>query len=588
VVGISSLIITHSINACQSSVDEIYSAFASKSVPEVSAYAALRQAPKPQLAAVSPSDRGWTHDNFAPLWVHDASAAKDDRFTVRKDINDHSKRERAPAYPGYVALQWPPLTPSKAAAVIKSSAWRAIGEIPFSIPMEPRSGGFVQFQEHSGAAGTSRVSSANVWGPIVVDIPNLGPRYTFTLRNRSRNIAENPLSDRTLHWDSYFDASSGKTSFVRFNRKDGSGAVEIDGWSFGLNQPDTSSQVVHFADVDASPLVLGEAFSRVPLLHDFRGYGLSSARFFVAPWIGPPSSPDVISVTFDASTWQPRITVTASTSLLPPFSSRIDFADSGAPKVAWSTVKLLSGRLLVAGFVPTEDRSVSLYLRDYSVSSGTLEVHQTVLTLPGAAGLPVQVLVGDVLATGAEMLVVVVGARVHLYTVSRGEEEGGGGGGLSYTATGVPAATAAQVPDRNHVLTALTPSEVPEGGLDILTVYARAGTLEFTHSVRGGPGTSHTIDDELAAAAAENYAPISWHRARWQHTANAVVQVFEWFGMLGVRMFAPAQDDGKWSMVGLCTSLGQPANVANAGIVSWGPNDRWTDAVEGYEPRPEM
>jgi hypothetical protein len=573
------LLIPSSEQASQASLDEIYTAFTSRTVPEESSFAALRLAPKPKLASTA-QGRPWDYDNFAPLWVWNPAGKP--HFTIRHDVDDHSSFLRDEAYPGYVPFQWPPFFPSKAAQRVKDSAYKTLGEFPPSKPMEPTSGGFVQIQEF--IEDKTVVSSANVWGPIAINLPK--ETLTFSLRNRTRKFSEHEASVRTLGWSKFFEQTTGRTSFVRFSHAGGKADLKIDAWSFIT---DTTSQVVDFNDLDTTPLVF-----RAPdiqgrtLVPNFEGHGLSSARFFVERWLG--AGPDIIAVTFGGENWTPRITISG---LGGGGAAILDFADTAAAKLAWGHMKLLdingAKRLLLVCAVPDpHHRSTDLVLRDYTpTTSGSLAVNQTRIELPGTAGLHTQVLIGDVRATGADQLVVLIGARVLLYTITALPS-----GQLAYTPTEIQSSTAAQIPTEDHILTALLPSEGAEAGLDILSISSAPSierarnngrALEFTVSVRGGPGKSNLVEDPLQED--PHYVSISWHRAHYRDFKNAVMQVFSWYGMLGTRLFAPKTDgEGGYEVVGCCASMGQPASTT---ILEWGPTEGWIDFAV-YNPRPEL
>ncbi|KAA8913588.1 hypothetical protein FN846DRAFT_928798 [Sphaerosporella brunnea] len=568
-------------DASQASIDEIHTAFTTGKVPGTSSFAALKKAPKPQLA----EGKGWSYDNFSPLWVYDPTSKA---FSARQDVDDHSKYQREAAHPGYVALQWPPLTPSKMATKIKNSAYKTAGMYPPSKPMEPASGGFVQVQEvvESNANGSKRVISyANVWGPVNISLNTADANLTFSLRNRSRGFSEHDASIHTLGWSKFFDQATGRTSFVRFTLSAGDNSdVKTDCWSFVSNK---TSQVIAFDDLDATPLVFGAPdFTNHTLVRNFKGHGLSSARFFIESWLSTTEA-NIIAVTFGGGTLTPRITVASLDGSAPA----IDFIDTAGPKLAWGHSKLLNiggaKRLLLACAVPDpHGLSTELILRDYtSTESGSLAVNQTSIELPGTAGVHTQVLVGDVLATGTDQLVVLLGARVQLYTITAAAASSQ----LVYTPTATPSSsTATEIPTRSHILTALLPSSSSSssGGLDILSITTSTSstlkpTLNFTLSARGGPGATTILEDPLQED--PHFASISWHRAEYQDAKNAVMQVFSWYGMLGTRLFAPGGDDG-YELVGCCTSMGQTASTT---ILEWGPTEGWVDFAE-YNPRPEM
>ena len=54
-------------------------------------------------------------------------------------------------------------------------------------------------------------------------------------------------------------------------------------------------------------------------------------------------------------------------------------------------------------------------------------------------------------------------------------------------------------------------------------------------------------------------------------------------------MFAPLEKGGKWGIVGISTSLGQPVGIEGSpAVLGWGPSKGWVDVEVGYEPRPEL
>ncbi|KAF8539454.1 hypothetical protein BDD12DRAFT_94653 [Trichophaea hybrida] len=559
--------------AVQASVDEVYAAFNSGSVPAVSSYAALRLAPKLQQAVVSSSNPGWSHDtfdSFPPLWIYNPSS---NTFVCRTKIDDHSDYSWETAYPGY---EWWPPGPSKKASSIKSSVYRKSGQYPPSKPLELESGGFVQIQRFPDDVNPASWSlSANVFGPIAIDLPSAS--LTFSLRNRTRKFATNATNIRILHWSKYFHTPTGKTSFVRFTHAgDPTHDLKVDGWSFELNQPDKTSQVVDFTDLDKSPLIFTQDFSQISLVPKFPGPGLSSVRYFVAPWTDPdPTRPDIIAVTFPGEKSQPRITVLSSSpGLLPPFTQKLDFLDTAAPKSVWSHVKLLhlftGTRLLVANAVPT-DIHISLLLRDYTYTPSTgLVVHQITVTLDGAAGQQTHLLVGDVLSTGEDQLIVTTDNRVMIFHISTTPS-----GTLSYTLASTPSATGAVASGKNQTLTAIL-------GSNILTISSivllEKRTVEFVVSKKGGPGVLSSVEDVMWGP---GFVEVEWLGVG----ETEVMEVFKWYGMLGVRVWG-MKEEGGWEVVGLCATLGQVATMSGE-VLQWGPEKGFAD-VDWYNPRPEI
>jgi len=198
-----------------------------------------------------------------------------------------------------------------------------------------------------------------------------------------------------------------------------------------------------------------------------------------------------------------------------------------------------------------------------------LIVRQSTVTLDGAAGQQTQLLVGDVLGTGTDQLVVITGGRVQIFQISILPS-----GDLSYTRADTPSATGALDEGNNQILTALL-------GSNILTISSTnkngKKTISFVVSAMGGPGVTSEIEDVLAG---EGYVSVSWHRGG----EKEVVEVFGWYGMLGARVFAMG-DGGEFAATGVCATLGQVNTVGE--ILGWGPGVEWGD-IEGYNPRPEM
>lgn len=435
-----------------------------RKVPEPTDYIALKLSPEADVAVANRSTRGWNFDNFSPIWVHDQSQGdRSSHFTCRADVNDHSCYAREVAYPGFVKLQWPPMSPSHKSVSIKESDYRKAMESPQSKPMEPTSGGFVQIQKHvSEKSSAIQILDANVWGPISSETTS-----TFSLRTRTREISIDPVGLITHDWASYFDPESGKSSFVRFVH-DGNPAnsLKVDAWGFLMNQPDSTSQVVDFADLDKSKLILVNDLSSALIAPKFQGPGLPSAKFLVDLWTGTNSAaPDIITVTFTEDK-VPRITVSKSTSGLKQLSLEIDFVDKDAPKLSWTQTKFLTvskkKRLLLVHAAAADADHTTLTLRTYTYSESTksLVSSQSSILLDGAEA-HVQVLIGDVTHSGEEQLVVTFRSRVSVYNVSEDSDSS-----LKYD---LCSSSSFPTPD-NVFFTALAPAEDAREGMDLISV----------------------------------------------------------------------------------------------------------------------
>lgn len=104
-----------------------------------------------------------------------------------------------------------------------------------------------------------------------------------------------------------------------------------------------------------------------------------------------------------------------------------------------------------------------------------------------------------------------------------------------------------------------------------------------------------------------NYFHIKWQRCEWEYTTNAVMQLYSWYGVLAMRVFAPtdAGSNKNWNCVGLVPYMGQTSIGAGLGCagdwghgyMTWGNNQDFVDINEwvkakgtgcwGIEPREE-
>jgi hypothetical protein len=154
------------------------------------------------------------------------------------------------------------------------------------------------------------------------------------------------------------------------------------------------------------------------------------------------------------------------------------------------------------------------------------------------------------------------------------------------------------------LLTALVPSlssSPKPAGQDLLQISRRKnGKQQFiafhTHVASGDQSDPlcncavSEVEDPLASRSAEHFFSIKWMPVRVLEQARAVLEVFSWYGVLGVRVFACSHTEdgsiGEWTLHGQFPHLGQTSIGAGLGcygdwghgFVTWAEENEWTDA----------
>jgi hypothetical protein len=154
-------------------------------------------------------------------------------------------------------------------------------------------------------------------------------------------------------------------------------------------------------------------------------------------------------------------------------------------------------------------------------------------------------------------------------------------------------------------LTALVPTCTENAGLDILeisqTCSGNSTFLTFrTHcraNVAAGSEAklfvkckqSDAWKDPLASTGDGRYFNIKWMPVRYTEAGKmcrGVLEVFSWYGVLGVRLFGAGPSGWKYGLVGQLPYLGQTSIGAGLGcegdwghgFVTWNKDDEWIDA----------
>lgn len=223
------------VQCLQASVDELWSlgfkhqGGVDDPLPPYTSFAAFKLLPKPMLSYSDPN--GWIKDwngydqhNIAPLWrAESAMEPATDKWTYRKDLNDHSKFTRLPGSP---KGEWGSIKERKfikatpESEKIRDADFRGDGQflVGQAIDTSLATGGFLQVQELMVDGKARRC--LNIWG--CANVPFQGEdKICYTIRNRLIDFdAAAPSYDpKSLHWDSWWDGSS--TFMYHFHQADG-------------------------------------------------------------------------------------------------------------------------------------------------------------------------------------------------------------------------------------------------------------------------------------------------------------------------------------------------------------------------------
>ena len=636
------MLISASVGALNAGVQEVITTFKTAALPEPKDYRALKLIPSPQLAYSSILNEIPAYDSIAPLWRWDDAT---NSYTTRADINDHSNFSARHASDPKQSLG--------RCEDIKTASFQGDDQFPNTTAMNPLSGGFVHLQELPRGDFTKpngSVFSLNSWGTI--DMPDLAKanarKLSFTLRNRSRAFDSTSSAEPQLPlcWKKW--AIDSTTYLIRFDYAQQKSQITCSSFELIAAQPNTTSQVVKVEDLGAAPVKVTEAsFRNQSLVNGVSGVPQSNLqRFFVVPVLTSSSkkNPDILAAGWAKSVTGYHATVdVVSTSIgLKSPASKIDFVDSATRQAAsikgqfkiYKGEKELTPRLIHTGM----DSNTSLVTREWAtvndVSIQAFEAGNGSVVVQN----PNQVLAGDILGRNFDQVLALSGAwPTFTSTIIASPSPGQPWTQISQTQDGsLEKKYTLQDPNcslygatlNKHYITALMPrySENPntndpdlKPGLNIVQISsiqksgknylnfrtilvdpAKDSVVGYRDSVANGT----EILDEFHGN--PNYHSLAWLRARNDipkqdlTTRNAVMHVFSFYGVLGVRVYAPMkynQAAGKsageyakygpyvYKLVGQAPYQGTPSlgmgmgceGVWGYGILPWGDFGDWLD-----------
>jgi hypothetical protein len=552
-------------------------------------FTAMQLMPQP-MTAIDPQDwrnRGWggyDKHNPAPLWVSLHDNVTESQWTVRKDLDDHSnygaRRTQSPGDLGY-------------GKIIKAANFVEKGQFPMQNSIDGLlSGGFIQIQDLDGS--DSKGSCVNFWTPAKVNFADK-TQSTFTIRNRliDQDIAP---SREVLHW-MRSGASTGIIGFTYVETDGGSGEIKMMETEYstdiGYNGPSDGTCATFSPQHSWAMRAL--MTRRATILSDVpAGFMLNLTRFISGHFI---ATREIVAVSQSRN--QALIGVLGDSKMqikLP------------LPKALYGFVKPFRGAgasrqsILMARAVAEDDsENVSLAKIDFD-DAGKDSMATENFDFELEAEQDASVLVGDVLGWGYDQAVVVKPAPDDNTTVAvygqRSENLGIEFLGLHQCDTALGSDLV------GPLLTALVPSLTSSSqpaGQDLLQISRRKSRQRHfiafhTHSASGDPDdplcscAGSEVEDALASRSPEHYFSIKWMPVQVLEQRRAVLEVFSWYGVLGVRVFAysPIEDggDGEWVLLGQLPHLGQTSIGAGLGcygdwghgFVTWAAENEWTDA----------
>lgn len=552
-------------------------------------FTAMQLLPQP-MTAIEPQNwknsgwGGYDKHNPAPLWLALHDNATESQWTVRKDLDDHSnygtRQSQSPGNAGY-------------GDIIRAASFVVKGQFPMQGSMDGLlSGGFIQIQDID--AGDGKGSSVNFWSPAKVKFADK-IQSTFTIRNRliDQDIAQ---SREVMHW-MRSGSGSGIIGFTYTEKEGGYGDIQMketlyegnlgfDGPSEGTcaNFSSKHSWAMHELMSRKATILSG-----VP-----GGFMLNLTRFIAGYFV---STREIVAVSQSEN--QALIGVLGE--------SKVQ-ATVSLPKAPYGFIKPFRGAgaskdsILMARAGPKENSKwVNLAKIDFD-DAGNASLTTADFDLELEAEQDASVLVGDALGWDHDQAVVVKPTPDDKTTVAVYGQQGGN---PDIALVGIHQCDTTLSSDLvGPLLTALVPSlpsSPKPAGQDLLQISRRkSGTRYFvtfhTHSASGNPEdpfcncVGAEVEDSLASRSPEHYFSIKWMPVRASGQARAVLEVFSWYGVLGVRVFAcPAAEDGsatEWTLLGQLPHLGQTSIGAGLGcygdwghgFVTWAAENEWTDA----------
>ncbi|CAF3592779.1 unnamed protein product [Fusarium graminearum] len=598
-------------NCVQASVDELFQdAFTNQNVKTPADFNAVKHIPVPMLAAGKGPSTGWKSQwggydihNPAPLWQVNS---EDDKtaWTIRANVNDHSVFARKPGtLKNTSTSSWNPFSvdASKECYAARDSDFRTIGSAPLARPIDGLvSGGFIQIQDLA-PGGTWLQTCVNFWGPVVVGIHdrqgNVEDKNTFTLRNR------------IVDFDSYEERSTvqplqcikrhGKDGLVIYrlmqHQNGDKKTLTLSGWrvkdplaSAGKDQatftPDQSwafKTTNLFKDLSVSELSTSPTLVRV-LTGNFKagaGTNLAILKFDI-------NNPVQISLV--ANDGKPKSNTTATDT-----------------KGVYNFVKTLkngdSDRVLLASFEKgdSDTAKMALDVMDITGDAPTVTKHQA--TISASLQSSKIILVGDLRKTGNDQIVALFDSQDNLTIIVN-----------EYATNGINETTQKRVPQTlsgfpliRPFFSALVPSEdrASPNSLSILQVslheYNKKPHFIFrlTDTVSWTTKTSTPVEDRFASD--PHYFHLKWIRCSRQsdfdlNTSNAALEVFSFYGVLGIRLFAPISEKKleNYQEIGMLQYMGQTSIGTGlgcegdwgSGILTWGAEKNDFVDFEAFKP----
>ncbi|EUC41075.1 hypothetical protein COCMIDRAFT_9151 [Bipolaris oryzae ATCC 44560] len=552
-------------------------------------FKAMDLVPQP-MTAIEPQNwkkEGWggyDKHNPAPLWIALHDNATESKCTVRKDLNDHSnygaRRAQSPGDTGY-------------GNTIQAADFVVKGQFPMQFSLDGLlSGGFIQIQDLDGNG--SEGCCINFWTPAEVKFADK-TQSTFTIHNRliDQDIAP---SREVLHWM----PSGQRTGIIGFTyaaKADGSGDINMTETVYTSDlSPDGLSDGTCATFSTKNPWrmrVMG--VRRATILSNIpAGFMLNLTRF--------------IDGYFVAEREMVAVSQSENQLLVGVLGSSLVQSTLSLPKAPYGFVKPFRGAgaskqsILLARAGPKEDSEwVNLAKIDFD-DAGNAKLVTADFDLELEAENDASVLVGDVMGWGHDQVVVVKPTPDDRTTVATYGQQSGSSDivcvGLHQCDTALVSVLV------GPLLTALVPSlpgSPNPAGHDLLQISRRKNgkkhVIAFhTHAASGDASdplcncVGSEVEDALASRSPEHFFSIKWMPVRVVGQARAVLEVFSWYGVLGVRVFTcPQTGDGgmgEWTLHGQFPHLGQTSIGAGLGcygdwghgFVAWAEENEWTDA----------
>ncbi|CEI70479.1 hypothetical protein FVEN_g1015 [Fusarium venenatum] len=598
------------MNCVQASVDELYQdAFTNQNAKTPSDFNAVKHIPVPMLAAGKGPSTGWKAEwggydihNPVPLWQVNS---EDDKtaWTIRSNVNDHSVFSRKPSTLKNTSTSWIPYSvdASKECYEARDSDFRTKGSAPLARPIDGlASGGFIQIQDL--APGPSRFQTCvNFWGPVFVGIHdregNVEDKDTFTLRNRIIDFDsyEERSTIQPLQCVKWHDKDSLVVYRLMLQQNAGKKTITLSGWrvkdistSSGKDQatftPDQSWAFEATKLFKDSPVT--EVFSSANFIRALTGNFKAQAGTNLAILkfdIGNP-----VGISLVANDGTPNSNTTATDT-----------------KGVYNFVKILktgdSDCVLLASFEKgdSDTTKMSLDVMNLTGDAPTVMKHQASISLsPQSSQI---VLVGDLQKTGKDQIVALFDSPDNL-TVRVND----------YTSNCITETTKKHVPQSlsgfpliKPFFSALVPSEdrASPNSLSILQVslheYKQKPHFIFrlTDTVSWTTKTSTPVEDRLASD--PHYFHLKWIRCSRRsdfdlNTSNAILEVFSFYGVLGIRLFAPISEKNlaNYQEIGMLQYMGQTSIGTGlgcegdwgSGILTWGTERNDFVDFEAFKP----